>query len=1077
MKLLDYSGLQRFLNKIKTLLDSKSNTGHTHTVSDVSGLSTVATSGDYGDLSNTPIIPTVNNAKLTIQKNGTTVKTFTANASSNVTANITVPTAVSELTNDSGYLTSASSLDSSKLTGTIDIGRLPKGALERLVTVADQTARFALTTSDVQVGDTVKQLDTGVMYIVTDESKLSSADGYTEYTAGAATSVPWSGVTGKPSSYTPASHSHGNIANGGTLGTASRALITDGNKKITTSSVTSTELGYVSGVTSAIQTQLNGKAASSHTHTASEVSGLSTVATSGSYNDLSNKPTIDSALSSTSTNAVQNKVINTALAGKAASSHTHTKSQITDFPTKTSQFTNDSHQTITAGTDTTSTATPAHGDTFTCIDSVTKDTNGHVTAVNTKTVTLPADNNTDTKMTQNVSTTNATYPILLCATADATANQGAKTGIFAKSVKVNPSTNVISASGFSGPLTGNVTGNCSGSSGSCTGNAATATQFSANKSVTLTGDVTGTASSKAGWNVATTLANSGVTAGTYGPSADVTGNNNATISVPEITVDEKGRVTSVTNRTLTCKNNTYSVYNKTLTIQKNGTNVATFTSNSNTDVTANITVPTKVSELTNDSGFLTSHQSLSNYVTLDGAQTISGGKTLVDYWHLQAKNLKAGEGETYGRTGYSLVYTDKNDVTMGDVTLFKNSNAARTFIRIRGGDYYTNGAPAAAGTIVQSELRIGTLANSTRMIECVADAVYSTVNNATDLGISTNQWKSVYAQTYFYDGTAWGLSVKNIWTHYNTFNGYRLMIKQTSQEIGVLPTSNQWNGFTFVDKNEQNTVSFQHAFLPEETRFTISMVDNVASHNSNSTVWIEYLRLTAYSGGSAFCIGADARPLVNNTYSLGSAGNVWSNLYSTHGTFTDTITVTNFTYAKNGTLVKGTQPTKTLYTGMYMCDKNGTAYKNNALGIVENSVDANNLVSTYIRAIKNEANSQVACEIAVRVDASGTPYTYAPTPAVADNSTKIATTAWVTGNKPILAWASRSAILASGTEYKRASGNSLFCGYFSDGAFNYTNATPPGVVAAGTYELYGSVSPATGSSGSNKIFGMWIRVA
>lgn len=49
-------------------------------------------------------IPTVNNAKLTIQKNGTTVKTFTANASSNVTCNITVPTKVSELTNDSNFI-------------------------------------------------------------------------------------------------------------------------------------------------------------------------------------------------------------------------------------------------------------------------------------------------------------------------------------------------------------------------------------------------------------------------------------------------------------------------------------------------------------------------------------------------------------------------------------------------------------------------------------------------------------------------------------------------------------------------------------------------------------------------------------------------------------------------------------------------------------------------------------------------------------------------------------------------------------------------------------------------------------
>lgn len=62
---------------------------------------------------------------------------------------------------------------------------------------------------------------------------------------------------------------------------------------------------------------------------------LATVATSGSYNDLSNKPTIpsvDSSLSSTSTNPVQNKVINTALSGKASSTHSHTKSEITDFP-------------------------------------------------------------------------------------------------------------------------------------------------------------------------------------------------------------------------------------------------------------------------------------------------------------------------------------------------------------------------------------------------------------------------------------------------------------------------------------------------------------------------------------------------------------------------------------------------------------------------------------------------------------------------------------------------------------------------------------------------------------------------
>lgn len=48
--------------------------------------------------------------------------------------------------------------------------------------------------------------------------------------------------------------------------TASRALVSDANGKVAVSAVTSTELGYLDGVTSAIQTQLNGKAASSHTH-------------------------------------------------------------------------------------------------------------------------------------------------------------------------------------------------------------------------------------------------------------------------------------------------------------------------------------------------------------------------------------------------------------------------------------------------------------------------------------------------------------------------------------------------------------------------------------------------------------------------------------------------------------------------------------------------------------------------------------------------------------------------------------------------------------------------------------------
>ena len=74
-------------------------------VSDKPSFATVATSGSYTDLSNKPTIPDVNNGTLTIQQNGTTVDTFTANSSTNKTVNISVPTNTNELTNGAGFIT------------------------------------------------------------------------------------------------------------------------------------------------------------------------------------------------------------------------------------------------------------------------------------------------------------------------------------------------------------------------------------------------------------------------------------------------------------------------------------------------------------------------------------------------------------------------------------------------------------------------------------------------------------------------------------------------------------------------------------------------------------------------------------------------------------------------------------------------------------------------------------------------------------------------------------------------------------------------------------------------------------
>lgn len=128
-----------------------------------------------------------------------------------------------------------SSVNASAIQGVIGLDHLPAGALERCKIVKDDTARFALTKTAVQTGDTVKVTDTGKMYFIVDDSKLSTEAGYEVYTAGSATSVPWSGVTGKPSTFTPSSHTHnyaGSSSAGGSANWANGASYANYANKI-----------------------------------------------------------------------------------------------------------------------------------------------------------------------------------------------------------------------------------------------------------------------------------------------------------------------------------------------------------------------------------------------------------------------------------------------------------------------------------------------------------------------------------------------------------------------------------------------------------------------------------------------------------------------------------------------------------------------------------------------------------------------------------------------------------------------------------------------------------------------------
>lgn len=109
-------------------------------------------------------------------------------------------------TNEAGHVTKVSaraitdnditSISASKITGTINIDNLPTGALERMFVVEDETAAMSAT---VEEGDVVQVTgNDNKMYFCVRSGATTFAEKFMEFTAGTATSVAWSGVTGKP---------------------------------------------------------------------------------------------------------------------------------------------------------------------------------------------------------------------------------------------------------------------------------------------------------------------------------------------------------------------------------------------------------------------------------------------------------------------------------------------------------------------------------------------------------------------------------------------------------------------------------------------------------------------------------------------------------------------------------------------------------------------------------------------------------------------------------------------------------------------------------------------------------------
>ena len=526
----------------------------------VTGLATVATSGSYNDLSNKPTIygPSsttpkaagtatvgtgttfaradhIHPAQTSVSGNAGTATKLAAGVNIGLSGAVTAT--AQSFDGSAGITIPVTAIDGSKITGTIPLSAIPKGAQERMIPVADDTARLALTSSNAQNGDVVKVEDTGIMYYIVDDTKLGTEEAFSVFTAGAASSVAWTGITGKPTFATVAtSGSYNDLSNkptiytassttpkvAGTAAVGSETKFARGDHVHPAQTSVSGNAGTATKLATAVSIGLSGVTATAQDFDGSDdivipitavpasiVTGLATVATSGKYSDLTGTPSIPAA-SSTTPKAAGTAAVGTGTTW-ARADHVHPKQTTVSgnagTATKLAAAVNIGLSGVTA------TAQEFDG---------SADITIPITAVPASIVTGLATVATSGSYSDLSNKPTIYGPSSTTPKAAGTAAVGTGT-TFARADHVHPLQTTVS------------------------GNAGTATKFATAQSVALTGDVTGSASSQAGWSITTTLADSGVEADSYGTAEAATLAHGGSFNVPYITVDAKGRITTASS--------------------------------------------------------------------------------------------------------------------------------------------------------------------------------------------------------------------------------------------------------------------------------------------------------------------------------------------------------------------------------------------------------------------------------------------------------------------------------------------------------------------------------------------------
>lgn len=241
-----------------------------------------------------------------------------------VEAGANLVTNVSELVNDSDYQTGAE----------------VTAAINQAVSATLKWQGAVETVEDLPATSTK-----GYVYHVNENGGEYAWDGTQWVELGSVIEHKWDSITGKPSTFTPSAHTHSQADITGLAASLAGKSDTghthddryyteaEVNSKLATKSDTTHTHDDRYFTEAEVTSKLAGKSDTSHTHAAATTStnGFMSAADKTKLDGIAtgaNKITVDASLSSTSTNPVQNKAVNAALAGKANTSHTHEQSDI-----------------------------------------------------------------------------------------------------------------------------------------------------------------------------------------------------------------------------------------------------------------------------------------------------------------------------------------------------------------------------------------------------------------------------------------------------------------------------------------------------------------------------------------------------------------------------------------------------------------------------------------------------------------------------------------------------------------------------------------------------------------------------